>query len=87
MRKRGAYRKVQSIRELKYGNKIEPVKQKPKPHYKNAKSAVGKNINNVENITRADTKLLDNTGKFKNQTQENNYQAYVKRKNAERTNF
>ena len=33
-----------AVKSVKGGNKIEPVKQKPKPHYKNAKSAVGKNI-------------------------------------------
>ena len=39
-----------AVKSVKGGNKIEPVKQKPKPHYKNAKSAVGKNINNVGSI-------------------------------------
>lgn len=39
-----------AIKNVKGENKIEPVKQKPKPHYKNAKSAVGKNINDVGSI-------------------------------------
>ena len=39
-----------AIKNVKGGNKIESVKQKSKKHYKNAKQAVGKNINDINSI-------------------------------------
>lgn len=51
-----------AIKNVKGANKIEPVKQKPKLNCKNAKSAVGKNINDVASIDGYDIRT-STTGK------------------------
>ncbi|MBQ8680606.1 MAG: hypothetical protein IJ530_12730 [Treponema sp.] len=53
-----------AIKNVKGGNTLEPVKQKPKPHYKNAKSAVGKNINDVGSIEGYEIRFKDDGTRY-----------------------
>ena len=49
---------------MKGENKIKPVKQKPKPHYKNAKSTVGKNINDIGSIEGYEIRFKDDGTRY-----------------------